>query len=328
MRQKLFEQKFELDWIEFRTLLDKRKSNDLDSKDSEKFIDLYRKISHHYSLAIDRGYGQKLVTQLHNMVMEAHKILYRKKDATWRNFIKFLIYSFPVAVRKEWRYLLVSLSFFAIPLFATGIVVYIYPEAIYSFMSESQVKRYENMYDPKERKESGYGKTRNSDTDLKMFGHYIQNNTGIGLKTFGMGLIFAIGTIITLLFNGISIGVVAGHLTLVGFTDTFYPFVIGHGSFELTAIVLAGCAGLKIGMACLMPGMKTRLESLKTSAKDAMPIVYGMMLMFIIAAFIEAFWSSSTAIPNSVKYSVGSFLWVLVIGYLVFCGRNYGYNQD
>jgi hypothetical protein len=43
--------------------------------------------------------------------------------------------------------------------------------------------------------------------------------------------------------------------------------------------------------------------------------------MLVIAAFLEAFWSSSTLVPATVKLIVGGVFWVLVIGYFAFAGR-------
>src|SRR5690606_2187301 len=106
------------------------------------------------------------------------------------------------------------------------------------------------------------------------------------------------------------------YLTELGHVETFWPFVIGHGAFELTAIAIAGGAGLKLGYGLLAPGRLTRKQSLIQSARAAMPLVYGIFFFLIIAAFIEAFWSSSSVLPISVKLTVGGVFWLLVIVYL------------
>ncbi|WP_331351679.1 stage II sporulation protein M, partial [Cellvibrio sp. UBA7671] len=43
----------------------------------------------------------------------------------------------------------------------------------------------------------------------------------------------------------------------------------------------------------LAPGNLTRIESLKRAAAIAIKLVYGVIIMLVIAAFIEAFWSSN-----------------------------------
>jgi uncharacterized membrane protein SpoIIM required for sporulation len=94
--------------------------------------------------------------------------------------------------------------------------------------------------------------------------------------------------------------------------------VAGHGSFELTAIALSGAAGLRMGLSILMPGPFTRIDALKMAAKSAAKIMYAVFLMLLIAAFIEAFWSSSSTITNNIKYSVGAVLWVVVLAPLFY----------
>jgi hypothetical protein len=48
----------------------------------------------------------------------------------------------------------------------------------------------------------------------------------------------------------------------------------------------------------------------------------GVLVMLLIAAFIEAFWSSIGWMPAAVKYSVAAALWVAVFVWLLAGGRN------
>jgi len=114
---------------------------------------------------------------------------------------------------------------------------------------------------------------------------------------------------------------VAGYLTARGHGENFYSFVVTHGAFELTAIVLAGAAGLRLGHALLAPGRRTRLEALKHAAGDAIVVVYGVIGMLVLAAAIEAFWSSARWVLPWVKYTVGALCWALVAAYLGWQGK-------
>ena len=134
-------------------------------------------------------------------------------------------------------------------------------------------------------------------------------------------MLFGLGSLFFLLFNGLTIGAVAGHLTQLGYIETFWGFVAGHSAFELTAIVLSGVAGFQLAQALIMPGRKSRLLALRDNSQIAIQIVYGAATLFIMAAFVEAFWSSQVWIPVTVKYTIGVVLWVLVIGYFALVGR-------
>ena len=95
-----------------------------------------------------------------------------------------------------------------------------------------------------------------------MFGFYIRNNIGVAFQCFAGGLFAGLGSLFFLAYNGAFGGAVAGYLTERGLSSTFYSFVATHAAFELTAIVLSGAAGLKIGHALLAPGRRTRVQSL------------------------------------------------------------------
>ena len=325
MKQQTFENLHAKFWDVFESDLqayDKKNSKNYrpaNEKQNEHFVNNYRVVCQHYSLAKGRAYSNNLVNKLHSLAMGGHQVLYKRNNIPLGRILSFITIEFPSAVRAEYKLMIASILLFFGVLVGSAALVVVKPDIAYAVAGEYQLKQIEKMYDPAERE--NLGRERDSDSDILMFGYYIRNNTGIGLGTFASGIVLGIGTVIILLFNALYIGVVSGHIINVGFIDTFYPFVVGHGSFELTAIALAGCSGLKLGMALLSPGRYSRFDSVKRSALGIMPIVIGMMGMFIIAAFIEAFWSSSTLLTNETKYITGAILWVFVILYFIFSGR-------
>jgi uncharacterized membrane protein SpoIIM required for sporulation len=121
--------------------------------------------------------------------------------------------------------------------------------------------------------------------------------------------------------NGVIIGAVAGYLTQAGFGETFWSFVAGHSALELTAIVLSGAAGFKLGLAVIAPGNLSRKAALIAAAKPAVRIMYGAAMMFLAAAFVEAFWSPITEVPFNVKIAVGAAAWVVLLAYFALAGR-------
>ncbi len=162
--------------------------------------------------------------------------------------------------------------------------------------------------------EEGFGEER-----AAMAGFYIQHNVGIALQCFARGVLLGVGTMVTLLYNGIVIGCVAGYVLSLGHSEKFLSFVVSHGSFELTAIAIAGGAGLILGDAFVHSGQRTRLESLRVRGMEAVQIAGGAAVMLVIAALIEAFWSPAP-IPPATKFLVGGLLWLAVALYLALAG--------
>ncbi len=265
-------------------------------------------------------YSPLLIGQLNQLVMRGHNQLYTSRLHFAHRFINFYLRDLPQLVRREWRVLLLSGVLFFGSFLAILVAIQIQPELVYSVIDGEQVAGMEAMYDPE--RTSRFGREREADSDLYMFGYYIKNNTGIGFQVFAGGLLYGLGSLFFLFYNGLVIGAVAGHLTQIGHIETFWGFVAGHSAFELTAIVLSGAAGFKLAEALIMPGRKSRLLALRDNAQDAIGIVYGSATLFIMAAFVEAFWSSQTWIPVMVKYGVGISLWLLVIGYFTLLGRS------
>ena len=316
MKQLSFEEKHQKLWDAVEQIT----SGDTQDKDG-RYPQYYRELCHHLALAKHRKYSPQLIDYLNKLVTLGHHFFYQHDHRYHFQWLDFLVRGFPRAIRQNKVFVLVAGLLFLVPLFGMAISCYLNPEFIYSLMGAGEVGMMESMYDPGNSK---IGRERGSDTDIMMFGYYIQNNIGIGFRTFASGMLYGIGSIFFLIYNGLFIGAVAGHLTQLGYTSTFYPFIAGHGSFELTAIVFSGAAGLKLGYALIRPGCYSVKQSLKQAGREAIIIMYGVILMLLIAAFIEAFWSSTSSIPALIKYFVGGFFWVLHLLYFVYSGRSNG----
>lgn len=284
------------------------------------FPSAYRRLCHHLALAQSRMYSPLLIERLNQLVIRGHHQFYSTRMHFWHKVADYFLRDFPQLVRQEWKIVALGCLCFFGSFFAMIIAIQIEPELVYSVVPGEQVAMMEAMYDPE--LHSRLGREREADSDILMFGYYIRNNTGIGFQTFAGGLLYGLGTLFFLLFNGVFIGAVAGHLTQIGYISTFWGFVSGHSAFELTAIALSGAAGFKLAQALIMPGRKSRRLALLDNSKVAIRIMYGAATLFLMAAFVEAFWSSQATVPVMVKYTVGLMLWVLLLAYFYFAGRN------
>jgi uncharacterized membrane protein SpoIIM required for sporulation len=308
MKQQSFEKQHQQTWQAIENSLDKPASE----HNSILLSDHYMLLCQHLSLAKQRLYDAALVERLNKLVLRLYRELYRYQKGGRLNLFSFLIRQFPHVIYQQRFFIMASLLVFILPGLIAGLWVYLDDAAVYSIMDAQDVRHLEQMYDASASK---LGRERESDTDIYMFGFYILNNISIAFRCFAGGLLAGVGTLLVLFYNGLHIGSVAGHLTRLDFIDTFYPFVVGHGAFELTAIVFSGAAGLRLGYSIINPGTFSRVSALRSAGVEVIPLLYGVILMLVIAAFLEAFWSSSSTIPIAVKYSVGGFFWLLVILY-------------
>jgi uncharacterized membrane protein SpoIIM required for sporulation len=323
MRQQQFEAEHSTFWRDLERLMDdlehppfKRR---LRASSRLAFPRHFRRLCGHYALARSRHFSPALVAQLHSLVRRGHPLLYRQQAAWGWRIINFILVGFPRTLRRNLGYFNLALLIFLLPGLLVGMGCYHYQDLIYAVLDPAQVAELENMYDPANRR-PGRSEARSSETDFVMFGYYILNNIGIGFRTFAGGILFGIGSLFLLIYNGIVLGGVAGHLTRLGYQDTFWPFVAGHGAFELTAIVICGAAGLMLGHAILAPGQRSRVLALQQHALEALQLVMGAALLFLLAAFIEAFWSAS-GVAMQIKYTVAACFWLFVFLYLGWLGQ-------
>ena len=280
---------------------------------------LYRQCCEHLALARERAYPVHLVARLEALTARAHQRIYRRHDFGLAALRDLVLYQAPAAVRAlRWHLLVVTLVF-VLPIVVVGVATWVDPHFVLTMVDAKQVRMFDGMYG----QEGGERLGRTSGDDWQMFGFYIMHNVGISFQCFAAGLMLGIGSLVMIGYNGLIFGAIAGFLVTRGDGERFFSFVCTHGAFELTAIVLSGAAGLKLGHAVLAPGRLTRTQALMQAAQDTSPVVFCFFVFLIIAAAIEAFWSSAGWIAPGVKYAVAACCWTLVFAYLGLQGRGH-----
>jgi uncharacterized membrane protein SpoIIM required for sporulation len=324
LKQEKFEAQYAERWHAFEAgvALTKKKRRELEKTGAvapwplDELPRRYRELCHHLALARDRHYSTALIERLERLVLSGHQMLYGARE-TSGGVMRFLLGGLPRLVRRHRWYVVASALLFFGPLIGCIAAIQFFPDFAYVIVGQEQLAEVQQMYAP--------GNTRlglrDADSDFEMFGFYVANNVRIDFQCFAGGILFGVGAIFFLLFNGVFIGTIAGHLTKVGYIETFWGFVAGHSAFELTGVVLSGAAGLMLGMALISPGRRTRFAAVKSRLGDIIGVVYGAALLTFLAAFIEAFWSASRVPPVEIKYAVGILLWIVTLAYFLFAGR-------
>lgn len=324
MRQDPFVQRHQAEWIAFEHWLDargevragRRAPADAAGVDDAHMPARYRRLCQHLALARRRGYSPQLTERLQALVQRGHAVLYRTPPARPRRALEFLAVGFPRLVRSQWPAMLAASILFWVPALVLFAVVQWRPELATAVFDPAQLAGMERMYDPKAARIG-----RDGGTDAAMFGFYIWNNVSIAFRTFASGLLLGVGSMIVLVINGGVVGVVASHLEVAGHGGPFWRFVVAHAAPELTAIVIAGGAGMQLGLALVSPGRLTRGAALMQAGRRGGLLAAGVLAMLVVAAFIEAFWSSLGWMPGWIKFTVGGVCWALVLGWLLLAGR-------
>ncbi len=272
-------------WTELETLLQSgAKSGEDWSKLASLYRDLCADVAHSETLAV----GPDVRAYLHDLAGRAHHAVYGSRALGGIRPAELLFRDFPRALRRNMiLFVLASILFYGS--FAVGFVGASTESNFASaVLGDSALAEMESMY-------SDDTSDRGSGGDAAMAGFYVYNNVGIALRCFATGALFGLGPLYILVYNGLTIGVVAGHLTHVGLGENLLRFVAGHSPWELTGVVVSGTAGLRLGLALISTGGLTRRASLRAASADLMHLVAGATGLLLVAAAIEGFFSAGPA---------------------------------
>ena len=320
MTQQSFISRREAFWNDFERMIHDGKK--IQKTKAADFPRAYRELTQDLNTARAHGFDPFIIERLNSLVLEGNQILYSNRSLSFNSSIEgitdFILRTFPRSVRSHWRSLgVIMLIFYGVAFFFSLLLIR-FPTMVYEIMGEQQTLQLEYMYNPES---AYYLSPRQVSSDADMFGFYIFNNISIAFRTFAGGILLGFGSLLILCTNAVFLGAAIGHIINIGFGSTFFPFVIAHSAFELTAIVFSAQAGLLLGYRLFITRGLSRSASLKQAGKTALPIISGAALMLFIAACIEAFWSSRHEFPPGLRYGSGVFCWVLLLFYFLLSGR-------
>jgi uncharacterized membrane protein SpoIIM required for sporulation len=303
------------DWQELTELLARDASlAELSAPRISRAASLYRAVCGDLMRARQTGSSVDIVAYLDALTARAHNALYGSRSYALAHAWQALKSGFPRAFRRHWRFMSISALLFVVPLLVGWLGALHSPSFAASVLPLKTLEELSQAYS------EGFADGRAEQADAAMTGFYVNNNVGIAFRCFATGILFGLGSAYYILYNGLFIGTVFGFVQRAGHGRNLLTFVCGHSPFELTAIIIAGGAGLCMGAALISTRGRTRLGSLRERASELALLALGAAAMLFLAALIEAFWSSSS-LPESVKFGFSGLGWLSVLGFLLFAGR-------
>jgi len=285
-------------------------------EDALALVPLYRAACEDLSLSRHRGYGDEVVQRLNRLCMRAYHVLHRERSSRIRRVGRFLGTEFPRLVREQQGVVEAAMLLFFGPFFALMAAGVLAPDWVEAALPASM----------REQLELGFAQdtgARGTEADAMMFGLYVWNNVGIGFRMFAGGMLFCVGAVFFLVYNGVVLGAAFGYSIMAGFADNLMAFAAGHGAPELIGIVLSGAAGLRLGLAIIAPGRRTRARALREDGRIAVQLALGSAAMIFVAAIIEGFWSAS-GVGATTRYVAGAVIFLITIAWLSLAGRTTG----
>lgn len=262
------------------------------AEDPDELTDQYIELTDDLSYARTFYPDSNVTKYLNNRAAGMHRGLMQNKRDDQNRFIVFWTHELPMVFRNAHRMLLISAIFFGLACFVGWLSAANDNTFVRLILGDSYV----NMTLENIKKGDPLG-VYNGDDRADMFLRITTNNIGVSLRTFVAGLLASFGTIVMLFYNGVMLGAFQYFFYERGLLLESVLKIWIHGTLEISAIIIAGSAGLTVGNSLLFPGTYSRLESFKRGTKQGLKIAIGLIPIFVVAGFLESYVTRLTLPP-------------------------------
>ncbi len=286
---------------------------DLSGAEVDELLRRYQEASLHLSLARTTYRDPALVRRLSTLVAASHAAIHGARVARLATIRRFLVDTFPAAVWTCRRQLLASALLFWGAGVVLALVFWLAPDRLDLVIPDS----YQEIY-----AEEDFVSYYSENPSAVFFSRVTTNNISVSVLAYVLGALAVVPGALVLFENGAALGTVAGLFLQRGeFWSVFVVYVLPHGLLELTAITVAGAAGLRVGWALFVPGDRSRPEALGEEGRRSITIVMGTALAFVAAGLIEGFVTGAPALPAALKIGLGVLVWLAFLAWILGRGR-------
>ena len=315
-------------WRRLESLLDRAESSpqwELGTERLQELVRLYRQAASDLNEARSYTANADLLGRLNHLVGRGYRFVYRRRPGErWRSALRRLFAEeIPRAFRKERASVLLAASALALGALVglTAVVAdsgngeRLIPAA---FFTESPRERVQRIESSDERIESV--------GDAAAFGASLYtHNIQVSFLAFALGALTLVGGLAILFYNGVILGAVMGMYWLDGVQGFFFAWVGPHGALEIPAIAFGGAAGLRLGQALWLPGVKTERAALREALPTVARMLAATVAVLVLAGLIEGSFSQFTGrtFPHALKTAVAALFFALLMAWL-FARRGEG----
>lgn len=277
----------------------------------DELVQLYQRASTHLSHARTQRLDPALVTRLTRLVADGRAALYGTRGRSLVGAARFFTTTFPAAVWHARRPVAAAALLLLVPALLVGGWLARSDAALEASAPDAVREAYV---------EDDFEAYYSSAPAGEFAAAVTVNNIQVGLLAFAAGILLCVVTAFILVSNGANIGQAAGLFAAVGEQPKFYGLILPHGLLELSAIIVAGGAGLAVGWAVIDPGDRTRRVALAEQGRRSAVIALGLALAFVVAGAIEGFVTPS-GLPTPMRVAIGLSVFVAFWTYVTVLGR-------
>ena len=306
MKQAVFVKLNQEKWTGYEQVLDTGTAS------ADELSKIYVHLTEDLAFAKAKYPKTSLTAYLNKLSLKIHNLIYRNKPESKGRFVTFWKYEVPHEMAMAARPMLYSFLIMVVGVLLGVISAANDPTFARLILGDSYVDMtLENI-----KKGDPMGVYGSMD-QWYMFFMITSNNIRVSFIAFIFGIFTSAGTGMILFRNGIMLGVFHYFFVQHGFQGDTLLSVWVHGTIEISAIIIAGGAGIIMGNGLLFPGSYPRGYSFKMAAKSGLKIAMGLVPFFILAGFIESFLTRYTGWPLMAKLAIVIASFSLIVYYFI-----------
>ena len=278
----------EADWERLDALVTRMERGSIRKLDDDDLLALpilYRTTLSSLTVARDTSLDRALIAYLEQLCTRAYFQIYGVQTPASRQVARFFAHSWPEAVRSLWRETIVC----TILTFGAAIVSYLLirndPTWYYSMIPGGLAGGRDPSASAEFLRSTLYDKKQDMLLTLATF--LFTHNAQIAIFAFALGFAFAVPTLLLILYNGLMLGAFFAVFAAKGLGFNLFGWLMIHCTTEIFAIIIAGAAGMRIGLAIAFPGRWSRMEAAVRAGRPAATAMLGAVIMLSVAGVLE-----------------------------------------
>lgn len=295
------------DWERLDEMVAKRR---LSGEEADELLVLYQRASTHLSMVRSVAPEGVLSASLSTRLARARTAFTGARSNAAADLAGFFVVSLPAAFyRLRWLTVGVGVVFVAVA-WLYGAWVSTTPEVVRAMGSDAEHRQYV---------QEDFVNYYSNDPAGAFAGAVWTNNAWIAAQMVAFG-ITGFWVPLILYFNAQSTGMAGGLMHAYGELDTFFLYILPHGLMEITAIFIAGAAGLRIFWSAVRPGPRTRLQSIAQEGRSLVTVALGLVIVLLVSGLVEGFVTPSP-LPPWLKISIGALVFTAYWVYTLLLGK-------
>ena len=307
----------ESDWLRLESLLRKAEGRSAAALSDQELLAvpvLYRASLSSLSVARATSLDWALIDYLESLCTRAYFFVYGTRSSALERIGAFFSHDWPAAAKAAWRETLVCAALTVLGAVAAYVLVMHDPEWFYSFVPQGLVEGRGPEATTQALRATLFDSSHNQ--LLSVLATFLfTHNAEVAIMAFALGFAFCVPSALLMVANGCTLGAFLAVFVQHGLGVEVGGWLMIHGVTELFAVMLAGAAGVRIGMALAFPGERTRLESVSRAGRSAAVLMAGVLVMLFCAGILEGVGRQLIQV-TWIRYAIAATSGVVWLTYL------------